>query len=145
MLGGGRIDEVDDHVWKVAGRLNSTFGGNFLDMVRATTILEVIRDENLIERAATVGAGLLRDLESLGSRHDRVTNVRGRGLLCAFDLPDDTTRDAVISRAREEHRVLLLGCGERSIRLRPALTIGEDELARGLEALDAVLSSSDAP
>ncbi|MDX1511220.1 MAG: L-lysine 6-transaminase [Nitriliruptorales bacterium] len=145
VLGGGRIDEVDDHVWKVAGRLNSTFGGNFLDMVRATTILEVIRDENLIERAATVGAGLLRDLESLGSRHDRVTNVRGRGLLCAFDLPDDTTRDAVISRAREEHRVLLLGCGERSIRLRPALTIGEDELARGLEALDAVLSSSDAP
>ena len=139
VMGGGRLDEVDDHVWKIAGRLNSTFGGNFLDMVRATIILEVIRDENLVERAATLGAGLLKDLEELGNRHEQVTNVRGRGLLCAFDLPDEATRDRMIDQAHTEQRVLLLGCGERSIRLRPALTIAEDELARGLEALDALI------
>jgi L-lysine 6-transaminase len=61
--------------------------------------------------------------------------------MCAFSLPDKGTRDLVIARLREQERVLLLGCGSRSIRFRPALTVSEGELESGVAALDRVLTN----
>jgi L-lysine 6-transaminase len=68
-----------------------------------------------------------------------MTNVRGRGLMCAFDLPNQTARDDAIRRLHDE-RVLGLACGERSIRFRPALNVTTPDLEFGLAALDRVLS-----
>ena len=139
VMAGGRVDEVPDNVFAVSSRINSTWGGSLVDMVRARRVLEVIEDEQLLSHVAATGAQLLRMLEGLAVRHAAVSHPRGRGLMCAFSLPDKAFRDRVLTALREEESVLLLGCGTRSIRFRPALNVSIDELSAGVAALDRVL------
>jgi L-lysine 6-transaminase len=139
VMAGGRVDEVPDNVFVTGSRINSTWGGSLTDMVRARRILEVVEAEGLIARAAALGPALLDLLRDLAAKHPQVTHVRGRGLMCAFSLPDSTRRDAVLATLREDEHVLLLGCGSRSIRFRPALTVSTEELAEGVAALDRAL------
>ena len=141
VMAGGRVDEVDHNVFQTSSRINSTWGGSLVDMVRARRILEVIEADDLIARAAVAGDHLLSLLQGLAARHEVVTDPRGRGLMCAFSLPDAESRDAVLGKLRTDERVLLLGCGTRSIRFRPALTVTEAELEAGVAALDRVLST----
>lgn len=141
VMGGGRLDEVADHVFRVPSRINSTWGGNLADMVRARRILEVVQADGLIARAGVLGERFLSLLEGLSVRHPSVDNVRGRGLMCAIDLPDGTTRDAVVARLYRHERVIVLPGGERSVRFRPALTVTEDELDQACRALDRVLAA----
>ncbi len=124
IMAGGRVDEVPDNVFRVPSRINSTWGGNLTDMVRSRRQLEVIAEDGLVDRAAVLGKRLLDDLRAVPG----IDNVRGRGLFVAFDLPTPEDRAAVLRRLHAA-RVLVLGGGERSIRLRPALTIEEDDLA----------------
>jgi L-lysine 6-transaminase len=141
VMAGGRVDEVPDNVFAVSSRINSTWGGNLTDMVRATRILEVIESEGLIARAAELGEHLLDGLRALAAKHDVIADVRGRGLMCAFTLPTAQLRDEIVSRLREDEHVLVLGCGVSALRFRPPLTVTGDELDRGLAALDRVLSA----
>jgi L-lysine 6-transaminase len=141
IMAGGRVDEVPDNVFAVGSRINSTWGGSLTDMVRARRILEVVESDGLVARASALGPVLLGLLQGLAARHAVVTDVRGRGLMCAFSLPDAGVRDRVVTALREDEHVLLLGCGTRSVRFRPALTVGEDELAAGVAALDRVLTA----
>jgi L-lysine 6-transaminase len=144
IMAGRRIDEVPDNVFAVSSRINSTWGGGLVDMVRSRRLLEIIESDGLFDRAAKLGEVLQRNLRDLGDRHaELVSNVRGRGLMCALDLPDSALRDRVIKGLRDE-RVIVLGCGGRSVRLRPALSITEDELGIGLAALDRVLNGLEA-
>ncbi len=136
IMAGGRVDEVRDNVFRVPSRINSTWGGNLTDMVRSRRQLEVIEAEGLVDRAAVLGKRLLDDLRAVPG----IDNVRGRGLFVAFDLPTAWERDAVLRRLHAA-RVLVLGGGERSVRLRPALTIGEDELALAVAAITQAVSS----
>ena len=140
IMAGGRVDEVPDNVFAVGSRLNSTWGGNLTDMVRATRILQVIRDEKLVDRAAGIGGHLLDQLHTLARQHPEVTEVRGRGLMCAFDLPSASVRDEFVAALCRDEAVLLLGCGTRSVRFRPALVIGEAELDAGVAAIHRVLT-----
>jgi L-lysine 6-transaminase len=140
VMAGGRVDEVPDNVFAVGSRINSTWGGSLTDMVRARRILEVIEADGLIARAGVLGAELHGLLRTLAAAHPAVTDVRGRGLMQAFSLPTAPQRDAVLTALREDEHVLLLGCGSRSVRFRPALTVTSDELAAGVAALDRVLS-----
>ena len=140
VMAGGRVDEVPDNVFAVSSRINSTWGGSLVDMVRARRVLEVMEADDLVARAGVAGRHLMALLSSLAGRHEVVSDVRGRGLMCAFSLPDKGNRDTVLARLRDEERVLLLGCGTRSIRFRPALTVSEAELEAGVAALDRVLS-----
>ena len=130
IMAGGRVDEVPDNVFQVSSRLNSTWGGNLTDMVRSRRYLEVIEADGLIERAALLGKRLLDDLGSVPG----IDNVRGRGLFVAFDLPTAAERDETVARLHRDG-VLILPGGQRSIRLRPALTIGEDELELAVAAI----------
>ena len=141
VMAGGRVDEVPDNVFAVPSRINSTWGGNLTDMVRSRRILEVIEAEGLVSRAADLGVHLLAGLRALAARHAVVSDVRGRGLMCAFTLPNTDLRDEAIRRLREDEHVLVLGSGAAGIRLRPALTVSTDDLDRGLAAIDRVLSS----
>ena len=109
-------------------------------MVRCRRILEVVETDGLIEAAARAGQVLQGELASLAARHPEVADVRGRGLMCAFSLPDGARRNAVLADLQATEKVLLLGCGSRSIRFRPALTVGVDELREGVAALDRSLS-----
>lgn len=139
IMAGRRVDDVADNVFQVSSRINSTWGGGLTDMVRSRRILEIIEAEGLFDHAAEVGGYLLGELRGLGERHSGlVSNVRGRGLMCAIDLPDPGLRDRVITMLREA-QVLVLPCGVRTIRFRPALNVATDELKAGLRALDDVL------
>ena len=140
VMAGGLVDDVPDNVFQVPSRINSTWGGNLTDMVRSRRILEVIESDGLIARATELGHGLLAMLAHLALDHPAITNVRGRGLMCAFSLPSGELRDQVVAAARDQEHVLLLGCGDDSIRFRPALTVGFEQLADGVAALDRVLS-----
>jgi L-lysine 6-transaminase len=139
IMAGRRVDEVAGNVFQVSSRINSTWGGGLTDMVRSRRLLEIIEAEGLFGHAAEAGGYLLTELQALGDRHaGLVSNVRGRGLMCAIDLPDPGLRERVISMLREA-QVLVLPCGVRTIRFRPALNVTTDELKFGVRALDDVL------
>ena len=139
VMAGRRVDDIADNAFTVSSRINSTWGGNLTDMVRARRILEVIEADGLIENAAALGVRLLARLRELAERHPVVTEVRGRGLMCAVTLPDAGLRDEVITRLREDEHVIMLGCGAASLRLRPALTVSAEELDRAVDAVHRVL------
>lgn len=132
---GTRIDEVEDNVFNISSRLNSTWGGNLADMVRFTLYLEIIENEGLVEKAAESGAYLLKHLENLqNDYYPLVSNARGRGLFCAFDLPDGDVRDSVVNNIMDEGAVIL-GSGVRSIRFRPHLNISRNEIDQGISMI----------
>jgi L-lysine 6-transaminase len=133
MLGGGRLDEEPENVFKVSSRINSTWGGNLVDMVRCMRYLEIIEEERLVEHAAKVGAHLKSKLESLqGEMPELLSNARGRGLMCAVDFPDTATRDRVLDKAYELG-LMVLGCGHVGLRFRPPLDITVAEVDEGLD------------
>ena len=135
-----RLDEVENNVFHESSRLNSTWGGNLVDMVRFTIYLEIIENENLVQNAYKVGEYLTTCLDTLQDNHrDLVSNSRNRGLFGAFDLSDSDTRDKVIDSITNEG-VMMLGCGKNSIRFRPHLNITTPELDRGFEMIHTALS-----
>ena len=142
IMAGGRVDEVTDNVFAVSGRINSTWGGGLVDMVRSRRILEIVERDGLIEQAGPKGERLLHALQAVADRHpDLVANVRGRGLMLAFDLPDGETRADVLRRLRDDEHVLALPSGERAIRFRPALSATDEELGLAAAALGRVLDT----
>lgn len=135
-----RVDEVPDNVFHVSSRINSTWGGNLVDMVRARRILETIEAEGLLERAAEMGRYVLDRLNELAADYPGlVFDVRGRGLMCAFSLPTAAVRDELI-RQLWDRRVIMLASGPDSVRFRPALTVRPDDIDAAVAALRGVLS-----
>ncbi|MGI8785516.1 MAG: L-lysine 6-transaminase [Acidobacteriota bacterium] len=131
----GRIDDVPDNVFHVASRINSTWGGNLSDMVRCRLFLEIIEAENLLAKVESDGEYLLGRLQDLEREFPgRVSNARGRGLFCAIDFPDAELRHAVRRKAFE-NLLIILPCGERSLRFRTTLDIPRADLDKGLDIL----------
>ena len=134
-----RVDEVKDNVFNISSRLNSTWGGNLTDMFRCQKYLEIIDEENLISNAVIQGERLLKGLEELNEKHsDKISNARGRGLMCAFDCQSAERRD-LLRNEIHSNGLIVLGCGEKTIRFRPPLIISEDEINETLEILDKTL------
>lgn len=139
ILAGRRLDEVKGHVFQESSRINSTWGGNLVDMVRFTRILEIIHEENLVENAARVGEYLLNGLLDMAKDTDgQMTNVRGRGLFIAFDLPTTELRNTFLEKALK-NGLIILASGERSVRFRPPLNLSMEEAAKGLEIIRKTL------
>ena len=140
MFAGNRLNEVEDHVFKESSRINSTFGGNLVDMVRFTIYLELIEKDELVSAASVNGEYLLGCLLGLQNKYgDLMSNSRGKGLFCAFDLPSPEQRDKFITEM-EELGVLILGCGHRSIRFRPHLNITKGDIDIGISMIGNALS-----
>lgn len=134
-----RIDEVADNVFQVPSRINSTFGGNNFDYVRLGLVCECLMADNVLDNVQVQADYLQQSLQNLQTKYpDRVANVRGLGLLCAFDLPSAQMRDALIKQAFDSE-LLLLGSGEKTIRFRPILTVTRAELEEGLHRLEQAL------
>jgi L-lysine 6-transaminase len=135
-----RIDDVLENVFHKPSRINSTFGGNLVDMVRFQRILEIIHEEKLVENAKTVGAHLLEKLEELQDEFKGlVSNARGKGLLCAIDLDTAQSRDQLRGKAYDDG-LILIGCGDRSIRFRPPLNITKSDIDEGLRIIREALA-----
>jgi L-lysine 6-transaminase len=141
VLAGGKLDEEPENVFRVPSRINSTWGGNLVDMVRCQRYLEIMEEEGIVENAARVGERLLKGLQGLAAEFPGlVTNPRGRGLMCAVDLSDADTRDRLKNKLYEMN-VLILGCGIRGIRFRPALDITGAEADEALDLMRRALKT----
>jgi len=131
-----RIDEVPDNVFKMSGRINSTWGGNLTDMVRCQRVLEVIEEENLVDNAAKMGQRLLDGLNSVQRDFaGKVLNARGLGLMCAFDMVNAELRDKLFSKAYE-NGLMILKTGARGIRFRPALNVTPIDIDDAIQRLE---------
>lgn len=131
-----KMDQVEHHVFKESSRLNSTFGGNYLDMLRFKLILEVVEKENLLENATTIGTYLLEQIKQLPA--DKISNQRGVGLFCSMDFPTTQARDAFVKKAFE-HKLLIAGCGDHTIRFRPALNASKEEIDQAIAIIKECL------
>ncbi len=134
VMAGPRLDEVPENVFRLPGRINSTWGGNLADMVRSTHYLRIIEAERLVENAARMGEHFLAELQRLAAQESMISAVRGRGLLIAFDLPDGERRDE-FHRGLFAAGLLAIRCGERSIRFRPALDLPASAIGAAMELL----------
>ncbi len=138
---GARLDEVDS-VFQVPSRINSTWGGNLVDMVRGTRIIEVMREERLVEHCARQGERLLRGLQELHRDFPEHTgNPRGKGLFCALDLASPELRSATVATA-QELGMIILSTGHQGLRFRPALNLTTEDLDLGVELLRQSLKSA---
>jgi L-lysine 6-transaminase len=136
----GRIDDVDS-VFKVSSRINSTWGGNLVDMVRCQRFVEIIEEDDLLDNAAEMGRRLLAGLRQLEQVFPgKLTASRGRGLFAAVDLPSTELRDRAL-RVMNEHDLMVLPCGELSLRFRPALVITADEVDEGMRRMERALGT----
>jgi len=138
ILVGKKVDQVENNVFRIPSRINSTWGGNLVDMVRATQILQIVEEDRLCENAAHVGQYLREQLEKLAQKHSQISNVRGKGLLCAFDFANKVQRDSFIKKGLE-HNVMFLGCGNQTIRFRPALCMESKHIDEGIEVMQKIL------
>jgi L-lysine 6-transaminase len=136
VMAGPRLDEVEDNCFRLPSRLNSTWGGNYTDMVRSTHFLRIIEKENLVENARVVGEHFLTSLQQLQSEQPIVSAVRGRGLFIAFDLPDAKTRDE-FWKGLFDRGLLVLKSGDHSVRFRPALDITSEVIDEAMALLRA--------
>ncbi len=138
ILVGKKVDEIPTNVFKVSSRINSTWGGNLVDMVRSSKIMQIIEEDKLCDNAAVVGNYLQEKLLKISEKHEKVSNVRGRGLLTAFDFASKEMRNKFIQEGIKNN-VMFLGCGEKSIRFRPAVLIKEEHIDEGLVVMEKIL------
>ena len=139
MMANNRVDDIKDNVFNISSRLNSTWGGNLTDMVRCQKYLEVINEEKLIKNSEIQGGRLLEGLVNLYEKYsDIISNARGKGLMCAFDLKNPEKRDE-LRKKLYSNGLIVLGCGEKTIRFRPPLIISEEEIDKALNIMKNTL------
>ena len=133
-----KLDQIPNNVFKESSRINSTFGGNYIDMLRFKLILEVIEQEKLVENAAEKGKYILSKLNEIAKETKKIHSVRGLGLFIAFDFSSDLDRSAFIKTCFENH-MNILPCGENSVRMRPHLNISEEDTNKAIEIIKLAL------
>jgi len=130
----------------VPGSHASTFGGNPISLAAALATMDVLEREG-IDNAATVGEFMLERLRTWKETHPLVGDVRGRGLMIGIELVKDkeTREPAATLRNRVEtvafeKGLMILGCGETSLRLCPPLIVSKEEATVALDILEECLS-----
>jgi len=135
-----RVDEVES-VFEISSRINSTWGGNLVDMVRCQRIIEIIEEDNLLDNASLIGAEILDGLRRWETSHSAlVSNARGRGMFAAFDLPSTALRDELLV-AMNQADVLGLRSGSSSVRFRPPVSLTAAEASAALERVERALDT----
>jgi 4-aminobutyrate aminotransferase-like enzyme/Ser/Thr protein kinase RdoA (MazF antagonist) len=129
--------------------LFSTFGGNPVACVAALAVLDVIKDEGLVENAAEVGSYLRQGLLALAERHPGVGDVRGEGLLLGVELAGRARTPAArqarkVTEAMRERGILLSATGPAGnvLKIRPPLVFQNQHADLLLQALDEALAST---
>lgn len=141
ILAGTRIDNIETNVFHTSSRINSTWGGNLVDMARFHRYLEIIDEDKLVENAANMGAYLLDRLTSFCDSSEFVKNARGKGLFCAFDFPDAHARKAFIDKCYD-NGMIILPCGATSVRFRPALNVSKAHIDEAFNIMDVSLKQA---
>ena len=117
------------------GMLGTTFGGNHLACAAAVAVLDVMKEENLMENATKMGNYLVENLQGITG----IKEVRGRGLMIGieFETPVDKIRDSLLF----DHHIFCGYSGKNTLRLLPSLGVGQVELDKFLSALEKVVSN----
>nr|HMS70708.1 aminotransferase class III-fold pyridoxal phosphate-dependent enzyme [Saprospiraceae bacterium] len=115
------------------GMLGTTFGGNHLACAAAIAVLEVIRDENLLENTIKMGALLMKALGQLPG----INNLRGKGLMIGWD-PDESNKD-IRSKLLNNQHIFTGSAKPNVVRLLPSLAINEKECNQFLSAISQEL------
>lgn len=132
-----KMNQVENNVFHESSRLNSTFGGNFIDMIRFKLILDVIEQENLLDNVNQQGEFLKSELEKI-QETGAISNVRGMGLFCAFDLPTEKERNLFLKKAYNKD-LIILPCGDQSVRFRPHLNVKREDLEKAIKIFKEIL------
>ena len=122
-----RIDDVADNVFHKSSRINSTWGGNLVDMVRCKRFIEIVEEQQLADNIGARGCQFVYGLRQLG----HINNVRGYGSLVAFTLDTPAQRQEMLD-ALFAKQVIALASGEKAIRFRLPLIISEAEIEEAL-------------
>lgn len=130
------------------GMLGSTFGGNPAGCAAALATLQVIEEENLLERASELGAVLKDRLQTLQAKHKQIGDVRGLGAMIGIEFikdanktPDEESVKKIVEVARDSGLILLsTGTYGNVIRLLPPLNMSDAELNEGLEKLEHAIT-----
>jgi L-lysine 6-transaminase len=134
-----RIDDVEEHVFRKPSRINSTWGGDLVDMVRSTQIMRIMKEEALVRNAFTAGNYLLARLFELQAEFPQIiNNTRGLGLMCSFDFNSTDARNSFKNECYN-NGLIILGAGDKSIRFRPPLNVTNEELDEGLHIIQNIL------
>ena len=140
ILAGRRLEENPDNVFTVSSRINSTWGGSLVDMIRSAKIMEIIEEDNLCANAAETGNYLQTELKKLADHYPMISNVRGIGLLTAFDFENTGQRNYFINQGLTLN-TMFLGCSSCTIRFRPALIMQKPDIDNGLDIINHILKS----
>jgi 4-aminobutyrate aminotransferase len=132
-----------------SGAHGNTYGGNPLACAAALATLELV-ENGLLRNAAEVGAYTLDALAEIQARHPCMGDVRGRGLMIGVEFVKDRAgkqpakhlREAIVDRAFE-HGLLLLGCGDSTIRIAPPLVIDRGLIDEGLEIFEDAITKNE--
>lgn len=131
-MAGPRIDEVEDNVFQISSRINSTWGGSLVDMVRSRRFMEIIHEDNLMAQVTETGEYVKSGLRAIAQETGAFTNVRGIGSLHAFTFETGAQRDAV-SASLFGQKLLGLTCGPRSLRFRLPMIMTRPEVDQLVE------------
>jgi L-lysine 6-transaminase len=131
------LHPMDDH-----GILDSTWGGHLADMVRFVQEMKIVRREKLIEHVPEKTARLRAGLDRLAATYPRILyNARGIGLYQGFSLHPPIKKSEYLHAALEHESLLLLGAGTNSIRLRPTLSVTNEEIDLLIEKLERIVKT----
>jgi len=127
---------------KEEGAVSSTWGGGGrIDLAVGLKTIEIIEKENLLKNAEKMGNYIKKRLEELKSRYNKkILDVRGFGLMLAFELSKSNQKREVVNEAFKKG-LLLIGCGEKSIRVIPPLIISKEDAEKGLEIIEDVVKA----
>ena len=144
----GKADIMDA---PMPGGLGGTYGGSPVGCAAALAVLEVIAEENLVERASDIGQQFDQRIRALAEKHPGVVgDIRVNGAMIAMELVHDndptkpnTELTQKIIAASQANGLILLPCGyyRNVIRFLPALTISDELIAEGFEKLETIIAS----
>ncbi|GAA5903431.1 4-aminobutyrate transaminase [Sporobolomyces salmoneus] len=119
----------------------NTWMGDPIRALQARSMISFIKSHDLVSHTASIGSELFSSLSSFSSRYPRIMqNLRGKneGTFISFDCDSPETRDRFVSEMRKVG-VVMGGCGDRAVRLRPMLVFGKKQMDVLLEKMEGVL------
>ena len=125
VFGGKRLDEIQNHCFNTSGRLGSTWGGNHIDMIRSSKIIDIIKEDNLELNATERGNQWSDEMKMIQS--NKIKNIRNLGLIMSFDCESTEKRNQLLDILKK-NKLLALGAGEKTIRMRPNLAVSNQEI-----------------
>lgn len=128
---------ISPHIQAVHGMLGTTFGGNHLACAAALAVLKVMRDENLIENAATMGEYFMAGLQKYVGEGKPVKELRGKGLMIGIEV--NPGYEDLRNRLLFEKSIFTGGAGKTIMRLLPPLCVGKEEAEKFFSALDELV------